>query len=165
MLETIRSRRSIRRFTEDPIPEEVVDRILEMGTWAPSGLNNQPWRFVVVRETKTKEALAGLTKYGSILRSAPVCIAVFLETRESYDRVKDIQAIGACIQNMLLALHALGLGGVWLGEILKNRKAVERLLEVPETCELMALVAFGRPATGGGPGVRRPLAEVVLGRK
>lgn len=165
MLDTIRSRRSIRRFTQDPVPDEVVDRILEMGTWAPSGLNNQPWRFVVVREAEIRKALAGLTKYGSILRSAPVCVAVFLETRESYDRVKDLQAIGACIQNMLLAIHSLGLGGVWLGEILKNRKDVERLLGVPESCELMAVVALGRPATEGGPGVRRTLDEVVLGRK
>ena len=114
MLETIRTRRSIRRFTDEAVPDSVLDRILEMGTWAPSGLNNQPWRFVVVRDAGTRKELAGLTKYGSILRNAPVCVAVFLDTRESYDRVKDIQAIGACIQNMLLAIHALGLGGVWL---------------------------------------------------
>jgi nitroreductase len=165
MLETIRTRRSIRRFTDEAVPDSVLDRILEMGTWAPSGLNNQPWRFVVVRDAGARKELAGLTKYGSILRNAPVCVAVFLDTRESYDRVKDIQAIGACIQNMLLAIHALGLGGVWLGEILKNRKEVERILGVPESCELMAVVALGRPATEGGPGVRKPLNEVVLDRK
>lgn len=165
MLETIRNRRSIRRFTEEPVPDDVVDRILEMGTWAPSGLNNQPWRFVVVRKAETKKVLAGLTKYGSILRNAPVCVAVFLETRESYDRLKDVQAIGACIQNMLLAIHALGLGGVWLGEILKNRMEVERILCVPESCELMAVVALGRPAVEGGRAVRKPLSEVVLDRK
>ncbi|MEW6444221.1 MAG: nitroreductase family protein [bacterium] len=165
MLEEIKTRRSIRRFREDSVDDHTIRTIVEMGTWAPSGLNNQPWRFVVVRSPEVRKRLAGQTKYGSTIESAPVCIAVFLSQPESYERVKDVQAIGACIQNMLLTIHHLGLGGVWLGEILKNRGRVEEILGVPEGCELMAVIAFGWPATAGGPGVRRPLGEVVLGWK
>ncbi len=165
MLEEIKTRRSIRRFTADEIDDQQINKIIEMGTWAPSGLNNQPWKFMVVRDKHLKEALASQTKYASVIQGAPVCIAVFLDNSQSYDRVKDIQAVGACIQNMLLTIHNLGLGGVWLGEILKNREAVEESLEVPESCELMAVIALGHPAEEKGEGSRRPLDEVILGRK
>ena len=162
MLDTIRTRRSIRKFTEEPVEDEMVSRIMEMGTWAPSGHNNQPWRFVVIRDASLKEALAALTSSGSIIRQAPVSIAVFLENEVGYDRVKDLQAMGACIQNMLLAIHHTGLGGVWLGGILENRETVERILNVPGTCELMAIVALGHPARRKGRGTRRPVRKVTL---
>jgi nitroreductase len=165
MLDVIRNRRSIRKFKSDPVEDATVDRVIEMGTWAPSGLNNQPWKFVVVRDADLREKLARQTKYGHIIRSAPLCIAVFLDEAESYNRVKDIQAVGACIQNMLLAIHHLDLGAVWLGEILNQREAVEKVLGVPESCELMAVVALGRPGESRAGGSRRPMEEVILARK
>lgn len=165
MLEAIKDRRSIRKFTPEAVDDETIDLIIEMGTWAPSGLNNQPWRFVVVKDPETLGDLSRQTSYGHIIRNAPVALAVFLDNSASYDRVKDIQAMGACLQNMLLAVHGLGLGGVWLGEILKNRTKVEALLGVPDTMELMAVVCFGRPAEKGGTGVRMPLDQVILSRR
>ncbi|HNU72904.1 MAG TPA: nitroreductase [Thermodesulfobacteriota bacterium] len=165
MLETIRTRRSIRTFTAQPVDDDTIDTIIEMGTWAPSGLNNQPWKFVVIKERRLLEQLAELTSSSHIIRHAAVCIAVFLDHTLGYDRVKDILGVGACIENMMLSIHALELGGVWLGEILKNRKKVEALLEVPESCELMAVVAFGHPAAKRETGVRRPLRSAILSRK
>jgi len=165
MLEEIRSRRSIRKFTAAEVDDQTIDTIIEMGTWAPSGLNNQPWKFVVVKEKEMLNKLSQQTVYAHIIKNAPVCIAVFLDNKASYNREKDIQAIGACIQNMLLAIHHLGLGGVWLGEILKNRKQVEKLLEVPDGVELMAVVALGHPAEKPGKGTRKPLDQVILARK
>ncbi len=162
MLEQIRTRRSIRKFTHDEIDDKTIDLIIEMGTWAPSGLNNQPWRFMVIRDQHVRDEVSTQTKYSSIIRGAPVCIAVFLDNTQSYDRVKDIQAVGACIQNMLLTIHDLGLGGVWLGEILKNRATVEKILKVPESCELMAVVALGHSEEKKGAGSRKPLEAVVL---
>ena len=161
-LNIIKTRRSIRKFTPDDVDDATIEKIIEMGTWAPSGLNNQPWRFVIIKDKSMKRELARLTKYSHIIEGAPACIAVFLDNGASYDRVKDIQAIGACLQNMLLAIHAMGLGGVWLGEILKRREEVEKLLEVPEPYELMAVVAFGRPAQDAPSGKRKPLSEVIL---
>ena len=165
MLEEIKNRRSIRRFTPEDIDDQVIDQIIEMGTWAPSGLNNQPWKFVVVKDRELLNKLSQLTHYSYIIKNAPVCIVVFLDNNSSYHREKDIQAIGACLQNMLLTIHHLGLGGVWLGEILKNRKEVEKLLEVPEGVELMAVVALGHPAEKPGKGTRKPLDQVILARK
>ncbi len=162
VMKTIRERRSIRRFKDKPVDDECVKKIIEMGTWAPSGMNNQPWKFVIIKDKELKDRVAQQTRFSRIIKEAPVCIAVFLDKDQSYNRVKDIQAIGACIQNMLLTIHAMGLGGVWLGEILNKREEVERILKVPPNLELMAVIAFGYPAESGGEGSRKPLSEVIL---
>ena len=165
MLEEIKTRRSIRKFTDEEVDDKTIELIIEMGTWAPSGLNNQPWKFVVIRDQKIRDEISTQTKYSRIIQGAPVCIAVFLDKSQSYDRVKDIQAVGACTQNMLLAIHDLGLGGVWLGEILKNRESVEQILKVPESCELMAVVALGHTEAKKVAGSRKSLDEVIIARK
>ena len=165
MLEAIKTRRSIRKFTSEDVDDRTINQIIEMGTWAPSGLNNQPWKFVVIKDKEVLEKLSQQTVYSHIIQNAPVCIAVFLDNGESYNRVKDLQAIGACLQNMLLTIHHLGLGGVWLGEILKNREKVERILKVPEELELMAVVALGHPAEKKESGSRKPLDQVIIARK
>jgi nitroreductase len=165
MLEEIKTRRSIRKFTSEVIDDRTINKIIEMGTWAPSGLNNQPWKFLVIKDRKMRDKLSQQTIYSHIVKNAPVCIAVFLDNKTSYHREKDIQAIGACLQNMLLAIHHLGLGGVWLGEILKNREQVEKILEVPDGVELMAVVALGHPVEKPGRGTRKPLDQVIIGRK
>jgi nitroreductase len=121
IFEIIKTRRSIRKFSREPVPDEIINRIIEAGTWAPSGLNNQPWKFAVIKDKELKTKISGLTHYSKIVLSANVLIGVFLDRTASYDRTKDSQAIGACIQNMLLFIHSLGLGAVWLGEILKNK--------------------------------------------
>ena len=165
VIQAIRARRSIRQFTKEAISDEVLNQILESGLWAPSGKNNQPWRFAVIRDSTLKESLAALTHSRSIIQEAPVCIAVFLDLSRVYDRTKDVQAVGACIQNMLLTIHSLGLGGVWLGEILKNKEKVEELLGAGKELELMAVVAFGHPAKRPGSGERDSLEKTVFLRK
>ncbi len=161
VMDVIKTRRSIRRFEDRMIDDETIKKIVEMGTWAPSGLNNQPWSFVVIKDRDVKEKLSQQTKYAHIIRNAPVCIAVFLDKSRSYNRTKDVQAIGACIQNMLLTIHAMGLGAVWLGEILNRREEVEKILKVPKDFELMAVIALGYPAESPGRGSRRPLDDVL----
>ncbi len=148
IIEAIKTRRSIRKFKKDPVSDEILNQILESALWAPSGLNNQPWKFAVIRDKVLKDSLSGLTHYGSILKEAPVCIAVFLDHHRVYDRTKDVMAIGASIQNMLLTIHSMQLGGVWLGEILKNKERVREILGADKDLELMAVVALGYPAEG-----------------
>jgi nitroreductase len=165
VIETILTRRSICQFKREPISEEILNQILESGLWAPSGKNNQPWKFAVIRDTALKESLAALTHSRSIIQGAPVCIAVFLDHSRVYDRTKDVQAVGACIQNMLLTIHSLGLGGVWLGEIVKNKEKVGELLGAGKDLELMAVVAFGHPAKRPGDGERDSLEKGIFFRK
>lgn len=166
MIDAIPGCRSIRRFTREAVSDELVDRILDAGRWAPSGLNNQPWRFAVIRDKAVKEGLASLTRYGSIIRSADVILAVFFDQNAGYDRTKDLLAIGACIQNMLLAIHDSGLGGVWLGEILKSGRKVGSLLKAPDSYELMAAITLGYPEGKApeAPG-RKSVAELVFSRR
>jgi nitroreductase len=120
IIKAIKTRRSIRKFTKKPVSGKILDQILESALWAPSGKNNQPWKFAVIRDSIIRRSLASLTHYGDVIQNAPACIAVFLDHSRVYDRTKDVQIVGASIQNMLLTLHSMGLGGFWLGEVLKN---------------------------------------------
>ncbi len=117
---------------------------------------------MIVTGAEVRKELSRQTKYHFVIERAPACIAVCVDRSAMYNHVKDHQSMGACIQNMLLAAHALGLGAVWLGEILKNAEAVRKLLDVPETMELMAVVALGHPAPGKHSSKRKDLSEVVL---
>ncbi|MEA2108383.1 MAG: nitroreductase [Pseudomonadota bacterium] len=165
VMEAILKRRSIRKFADDrPVPNELVDILLEAGRLAPSGLNNQPWRFAIVRRQDLKDEMAQLTHYHGIIRSAPVLIIVLLDTESLYHREKDIQAVGACLQNLLLAAHSHDLGAVWLGEILKNGAKVVDILQLNKRYELMAVVALGYPASDyrPKPASRKPLDELIL---
>jgi nitroreductase len=165
IVESIKNRRSIRQFTKEAVSDEIVNQILESGCWAPSGKNNQPWKFAVIQDLALKESLATLTHSRSIIQGAPVCIAVFLDHSRVYDRTKDLQAVGACIQNMLLTIHSLGLGGSWLGEILKNKEKVAEILGAGGDLELMAVVAFGHLSKRPGDGERDSLDKRIFFRR
>lgn len=162
LLEGIFTRRSVRQYTDEPVEYKQLYDIIKAGMWAPSGLNNQPWRFVIIRDASVKQKLAEQTKYDFIINRAPACIAVFIDKAVMYHDVKDHQAMGACLQNMLLAAHGAGLGAVWLGEILKSGEAVRKLVSLPDTLELMAVVAVGHPAEQKRTSSRKELSEVLL---
>jgi nitroreductase len=162
LLEGIYSRRSVRQYSAEPVTMEEVGEILKAGSWAPSGLNNQPWRFVVVRDPGVKGELARLTKYKHIINGASVTIPVFCDREAMYNDLKDHQGIGACLQNMLLAAHAMGLGAVWLGEILNSADKVNDLLDLPLRYELMAVIAVGHPVGAGERSDRKNLSDLLL---
>lgn len=165
VIDTILTRRSVREFKDRQISKEEINTILNAGRWAPSGLNNQPWRFIVVRSPETIHQLSECTHYSGIVAGAPLLIAAFLDTERSYHRTKDVQAIGASIQNMLLACCDLDLGAVWLGEILNQNEKVNSILNCPPKLELMAVLAIGEPAPGKRSSTRKPLSERVFDEK
>lgn len=163
VLDAIFRRRSIRTFTGDPVDRESIETILQAGRWAPSGLNNQPWRFMVLFAGDSRqEGLAECTRYGGIVRKARVLIPVCIDKASMYSATKDHQSIGACMQNMLLAVHSLGLGGVWLGEILNREEQALNVLGLDrEAYGLMAVLALGHPAEEGTSD-RKPMRELLL---
>jgi nitroreductase len=165
VIRTIYERRSVRNFTEEPVSRKLILEMLRTASWAPSGLNNQPWRFAIIWDQNLKEELGRLTRYSAVLKNAAVLIPVFLDRDSSYDRTKDCQAIGAFIQNLLLAVHSQGLGATWIGEILKNKERLLKLLELPERLELMAVVAVGHPSHRNQTSHRRPIEELVVFEK
>lgn len=162
ILEAIYSRRSIREYTEEKVSADDLKEIIRAGIWAPSGLNNQPWRFVIIQEDTIREKLSKTTHYSHIILGAPALVAVYLDKNVMYDDVKDHQAAGSCIQNMLLAVEALGLGAVWLGQILKKKNEVNTILGLSEDYDLMAVLAIGHPAHRNQKSNRKDLDDFIL---
>jgi len=162
VLEAIYGRRSIREFTDKEISREQLHEIVKAGIWAPSGLNNQPWRFVIIQNVEIKEQVAQQTNYGHIVRAANALIAVYLSKDDMYDSVKDTQSAGACIQNILLAAEAMELGAVWLGQILKNKLEVNNILGLADNFDLMAVVALGHPSHHNQKSRRKDVSELLL---
>lgn len=163
VIENIKKRRSIRRYTSEKVSEEMIDDIIDAGSWAPSGLNNQPWRFAVITDTEVKEKVSHLTKYTKIIQNADSLIAVFFHTVSGYHRDKDMMSMGACIENMLLAAESFGLGAVWLGEILKRKTEVNEILKIDNENELMAVIAIGYPDESPAR-ARKNIDELILKR-
>lgn len=144
-IDLIKGRKSVRNFINQKIDDKIIKNILECGKWAPSGRNSQPWRICVVIHPTVKHMLSENSKYKETIESAYVNLVVFLDLERGYDRVKDLQAIGAFIENILLAVHAhKELGAAWIGEILNNKESVNKIFKLPtDKFELMACLAIG----------------------
>ncbi len=146
IISVIRKRRSVRKFKDKPVEGSKLLRILEAGRWAPSGLNNQPWRFLVIQDKELRSKISEFTKYGRIITGAGSLVLVLMDTADSYNRDKDLMATGAVSQNMLLEACALGIGSCRLGEIVNQKARVQKLLGLDSDLELLAVIAFGYPA-------------------
>ncbi|MFP4307985.1 MAG: nitroreductase family protein [Desulfococcaceae bacterium] len=170
LLETIRGRRSIRKYEETPVPEDTLDRILEAVRWAPSWTNCQPWELVVVRDPEVKSRLQE-TVYPKnpavkAVGNAPVVIAVCGRTGVSgfYDGKASTKFgdwflfdLGIATQNLCLAAHEAGLGTVVVG--LLDHDAAARVLSAPAGTEVAALIPLGVPAKISKAPARREISE------
>jgi nitroreductase len=148
MLELIRKRRTVRKFTAEDVSEEQVDTLLEMAMCAPNRLNRQPWRFVVIRDKKLQQLLADLLRIHPYLETAPVVVAVCALPEASPTWSMDISA---ATENMLLAATAMGLGGAWVGQPDSTlwdmcEETLHDALGIPLNVRIPALVAVGHPA-------------------
>lgn len=155
-LDCIMTRRSIRSYTGEPIGADQVDAILKAAMAAPSAGNQQPWRFIVLTERDRLDAAAETTPYGKMLRDAALGLAVCADTTELKHPTMWQQDCSAAVQNALLAAHALGLGGVWLGFWPKPERVepLKQVMGLPEGIEPLAVLAFGHPAEEKGPSER-----------
>lgn len=163
VLEAIFQRRSIRRFTEDPVSDADLTAIAEALRWAPSGRNLQPCRVLFLRQgDPRKRAVAALSRHARILGEAAVVAVVALDRNAAYDPVKDCQVAGAGLQSMLLAVHSLGLGAVWTGDTVAVGPDVLAAAGLPvDSLQHMAMVAIGHPAEEGRAN-RKPLSDFLL---
>ena len=162
VLEAIKGRRSIRKYTRELVSEEQVAQILEAGRWAPSRGNSQAWKFIVVKNAQVLKDLAEAIPTGKFLAEAPLGIAVVIDPRSS----KHPQQEGAgAIQNMLLAAHALGLGACWTsvyGTYCEEK--ARQLLQIPDEEWLLSVVSIGHPAETPEKG-RKELDEITFADK
>jgi nitroreductase len=159
ILDVIRTRRSIRRYTADPVSEEDLGKILEAGRWAPSADNSQPCTFVVLRSQEVRKKLAAVLAWGGFLSQATLGIAVVIDETASTHAGEDG---AAATQNMLLEAHSLGLGACWIGTYRSPYEtSAKKVLKVPEDKRLLSVIAIGYPAETADS-TRTPLAGLVF---
>jgi nitroreductase len=156
-LECIKGRRETREFLDRPVPEEVVRQVLEAGRLAGSAKNRQPWDFILIQDRERLHQLSRFGDYATHLAEA--AFAVVIARRDEYQQ--DAFDTGRAAQNMLLAAHALGLGGCPI--TLHKGEEARRFLGVPEDRVIQVCLAFGypRPVVRRGRVRRRPLEDVV----
>jgi len=148
LIEGLLTRRSIRRFTGDPVSRDQIETILQAAMHAPSARNCQPWHFVVTRDTKVFSRIMQVHPYASMLESAGAAILVCGDLQEQHGEGYWVVDCSAATENLLLAIHGTGLGGVWLGVHPREdrKKAMKELFALPAHIEPLSLVAVGVPA-------------------
>ena len=194
IFEAMSTQRAMRRLKPDPVPDELIWKLLDAAVKAPSGGNRQPWNFIVIRDAETKTKIAEWylegwnTAYGPFRQAAmasppiaktygsadrlanhlaevPVLIMVTLDPA----RVAPVTPPGAnvfpAVQNLLLAARALGLGATLTTVYRTHEAEVKQLLGIPETVETMALIPIGYPVGKFGPTVRIPAESVTYWEK
>lgn len=185
-LDVIAARRSIRRFKDTPLPDDLLQTILTAATQAPSAKNRQPWRFVVVQGDERAE-MVRIMRHGieamvdqghdtgsalgsaRIMEQAPVTVFVLnpeglhpwltRSIEQMFIDVINVQSIGAAIQNMLLAASDLGLGSLWIGDIFYAYEALREWLGTES--QLIAAVSFGYPDESPPARPRRAADQVT----
>jgi F420 biosynthesis protein FbiB-like protein len=197
LLNSIRTRRSIRRYTDRPVERTLIDSALEAATCAPALHNRQPWRFAVITSPEAKERLAmalgerlradrladgdlpdvveaDVARSHARITTAPAVILACLtmmdmdtwpdKWRADAEKLMAIQSVAAAIQNLLLAVHTLGLGACWMCAPLFAPEAARDALSLPADWEPQSLITVGFPAQEPKPKVIQPLDSRVVYR-
>ncbi|NIO19731.1 MAG: nitroreductase family protein [Candidatus Aenigmarchaeota archaeon] len=163
--EAIRNRRSIRSYKDRSVEDEKIEKILDAAHWAPSAGNLQSVEYIVVKDRETKEKLSSVSFGQAQPKKAPVNIVVcvnFPKISHYGERgvgLYSIQESGACIQNLMLMAHSLGLGTCWIGAFDEER--AKEILEVPENVRVVGIITVGYPDESPKSS-RRDLKDIVF---
>jgi nitroreductase len=164
-LDPIRRVHQIRQYSSDPVPDEVVDQLLELARWTGSAKNTQPWRFIVVRDKDQLRKLAALRAPINWLAGAPLGIAIVIDGAEpmfgAYDE-------GRLTERLMTGATLLGYGGgtAWFGGP-ENEAEAKKILGIPEEMTARQIVMIGRPKSiedprpSGPARGRKPISELV----
>jgi nitroreductase len=156
VFEAIRTMQAVRQYQDRPVADDVLRQVLEAGRLTASGMNAQPWHFIVIQDPETLRQLGTLARTGPYIAGAPVAIAV------AVDRTRlAVSDASRAIHSMLLTAWGNGVGGNWVG--FGGLEDAKPLLGIPEELDLLAIVPLGYPAVAVGRGrkERKPLAEVA----
>jgi len=166
-IKKIETRRSIRKFTGDNIPESEVLDIIRTGLSAPSAGNRQPWRIILVTEDEKKQQLASAAFGQTFIRKAAAILAICAVPHESSERYGErgatlytYQDTAALTQTILLAAHIRGYGTCWIGAF--DEVEVRKALNIPENMRPVSLIPIGKIAGDyPAPRSRRDLSEIL----
>ena len=151
-LTCLMTRRSIRKYAPGDVSDDLLRKLLAAAMAAPSAGNAQPWHFVAMRDRATLDEIANFHPYAKMVRDAPLAVLVCAElAREKYQGFW-VQDCSAATMNLLLAAHALGLGGVWVGvyPVEDRMENFRRLLGLPAGVVPFALAPLGHPGQKAG---------------
>ncbi|MBD3388833.1 MAG: nitroreductase family protein [Candidatus Altiarchaeales archaeon] len=170
--ECIRGRRSVRHYSDEPVSKDHIEAVLEAGVWAPTGMNRQPWKFIVVEDKDVIKLVSDEAKKlvsevmpnmaemmdsedDVICYRAPVLILICAESDERWSQVNLLDSVLAA-QNMFLKAHELGLGTCYMGfvALLKQKPGILGTIGVPDGLELMVPLILGHPKGEQPPGER-----------
>lgn len=164
-LKAIQTRRSIRKYTEQPIEREKIEILLKAAMSAPSAGNQQPWDFIVVTEKETINKVRQVHRHAGPLEGAPLCIIICGNLQKEKLWASKLHKIfkikpkywvldcSAATENILLAAHAIGLGAVWIGIYpgQDRMRYISRIFGLPRHIKPMAVISIGYPAEEKGP--------------
>ena len=148
-MKEIFSRRSIRKYTDQPVDQEQINQLLRAAMYAPSAGNEKPWQFVIIKDRDKLNEITSFHPHTQMLKEAPIAIIACADTSDvKYDGAFWIQDMSAAIQNILLQGESLGLGTCWCGVYPKEQlvENVSRLTNLPEHIIPVAIIAVGHPA-------------------
>jgi nitroreductase len=146
-IEAIMTRRSVRKYTAQPVPDEVVECMLRAGMAAPSSANEQPWHFVVIKDRSLLDQVPSFQPHSHMLAGAALAILVCEDPSVEVFKDRGIMDCSNATENILLAAHALGLGAVWVGiyPVKERMNGMRKLLGIPSKIVPVALVSIGYP--------------------
>jgi nitroreductase len=154
LLDIIFNRASVRRYTSEPVSEEVLRNILEAGRRAPSAMNAQPWHFIVVTEQNLKEQLSK-RRWTGFMKDATFVVVGCGEKMNHWSTID----VAIALQNMVIAAEAQGLGSCWVGDF--DQTELKEMLGLPDNLHVIAMVSFGHPAEKPAPRDKKSLDEIV----
>lgn len=145
LFEAIFNRRSIRRYSAKKVENELLEKIIEAGMYAPSAVNKQPWHFVVFRNKQLIQSIINIHPNASMLQKASAGILICFDTKLQHDEGYGPVDCSAATQNMLLAAHGLNLGACWIGIYPRKPRieALHELFKLPEHVIPFAVISVG----------------------
>jgi nitroreductase len=162
--ELIRERKSVRRYKSNPIPDEVLNRILEAGRIAPSAKNIQPWHFIVIQNPEIKEMVAEACRGQRFMAEAPVIVCGCALEDIAWGRMGGYMSsfavdLAIAMEHMILAAANEGLGTCWIGAFVE--KDVKKILGIPDNVRVVALTPVGYPAEVPRDRGRKLMKDIV----
>lgn len=170
----IKGRRSIRKYQSRDIPDPVIEDLLDLGRYAPSSMNGQPWYFIVVRNDKTKRRLVEIkNRYcpaeksmykADFVRDAPVVIVVCVDHERSFNR--EVENAVLATAHILLGAYEKGLGSVYMSAYKRDdahiSEEIRQTLAIPGSVDPITMIPLGYPDETPEPKTMGPLDEVVF---
>ncbi|MFX1520568.1 MAG: nitroreductase family protein [Promethearchaeota archaeon] len=155
-MEAILSRRSIRKYTKEPVSDEIVKELLKAAMAAPSAVNQQPWHFIVIKDRQILDEIPKIQPYSRMLRDVSVAVVVCGDLNLEKAKGFWVLDCSAATQNILIAAQAKGLGAVWLGFYPREErtKSLQKLLGIPEHVIPFSVIPIGYPAEQKPPANR-----------